>query len=82
MTARGVLPQHFARASDLETFRNRFSGFAARNGLRHKARKIDEILGVTTAFPVVVALLAAPQAREGGWATRRSYIGACALRFA
>jgi hypothetical protein len=72
MPARGVLPQHFARASDLETFRNRFSGLAARNGLRHKARKIDEILGVTTAFPVAVAL----------WATRRSYIGACALRFA
>ena len=43
MTARGVLSQHFAGPGDLEPFRNRFPGFTARNGLRHKARKIDEI---------------------------------------
>jgi hypothetical protein len=56
MTARGVLSQHLARAGDLETFRDRFSRFAARNGLRHKARKIDEIRWVTTAFPVEAAV--------------------------
>jgi hypothetical protein len=43
MSPRSVLTHHFARSSDLESFRDRLSRFAARDWFRHKARKITAI---------------------------------------
>jgi hypothetical protein len=50
MPARGVLPANFPRASDLEPLGDGFPGFAARDRLWHKARKITQPARVTTAF--------------------------------
>lgn len=48
--ARGVLAQNLARAGDLEAFRDRFSGLAARDRFGHKTRKIVRSSGQTTIF--------------------------------
>ena len=44
MPARGVLTADLARPRDLESLGDGFSRFAARNRLRHKARKIEAVL--------------------------------------
>ena len=40
--------QNLSFRGDLESFRDGFAGFAARNGFRHKARKIVQFAFVTT----------------------------------
>jgi hypothetical protein len=42
--------QHFTGAGDLEPLGDGFSRFAARDRLRHKARKIATISALTNAF--------------------------------
>src|SRR6476620_4593487 len=50
MPAGGVLPQDFPCGGNLEPLRNGLPGFAARDRLWHKARKIAHLTRVTTAF--------------------------------
>src|SRR5438067_13832536 len=50
VTPRGMLPPHFSRPGDRESLRNGLPGFAARNRLWHKARKIAQPARVTTGF--------------------------------
>jgi NADH dehydrogenase len=50
MAARRVLAQNFAGPGNFKSLRDRFTGLAACNGLRHKARKIMRFASVTTAF--------------------------------
>ena len=50
MAARRVLAEHLAFGGNLEPLRDGFPGFAARNRLWHKARKITQSGRVTTAF--------------------------------
>ena len=54
VTPRGMLPPHFSRPGDLEPFRDGFPGFAARNRLWHKARKIAQPARLTTAFAALL----------------------------
>jgi hypothetical protein len=42
--------QNFAAGGDLESFPDRFFGFAARDRFRHKARKIRAAAGITNSF--------------------------------
>jgi len=48
--------QHFAAGGDFEPFRDCFARLAARNWLRHEARKIDAGVILTTGFVVAVAV--------------------------
>ena len=50
VTPGGMLAPDFSGPGDLEPFRDGFPGFAARNRLWHKARKITQPACVTTAF--------------------------------
>ena len=50
MPAGGVLTQDFAFGGDLEPLGDGLAGFAARDRLWHKARKITQSARVTTAF--------------------------------
>ncbi len=50
MPARALRSENLAAPGNLETFRNRFAGFAASNWLRHKAQKIDAVITLTTGF--------------------------------
>jgi hypothetical protein len=43
MASRRVRSQHLAPRRDFKTLRNRFTCFASRNWLRHKARKIAQL---------------------------------------
>jgi hypothetical protein len=45
-----MLAQNLAGSSDLEPFCDRFTGLAARDWLRHRARKIEDFVRLTTAF--------------------------------
>lgn len=47
-----MLPQNLARPSDFEPFGDGFPRLAARDWLRHRARKIEEFTRLTTAFAV------------------------------
>ncbi|MEY2561509.1 MAG: hypothetical protein QOG51_1924 [Verrucomicrobiota bacterium] len=55
MAARSMLTPDLARPRDLESFRDGFPGFAARDRFRHKARKIAQSRSVTTGFEVECA---------------------------
>ena len=50
VTPGGMLAPHFSSPGDLEPFRDGFPGFAARNRLWHKARKIAQPARLTTGF--------------------------------
>jgi hypothetical protein len=52
-----MLAPDFSGPGDLEPFRDGFPGFAARNRLWHKARKIPQPARLTTAFAGLLPLL-------------------------
>ncbi len=52
VTTRGMRTQDFPGRRDLEPFGDCFSRFAARDGLRHKARKISTAPGTDNRFSV------------------------------
>jgi hypothetical protein len=54
MTPGRLGAQNFAAAGDLKSFRDRFARLAARNWLRHEARKIDAVVTLTTSFDLGV----------------------------
>jgi hypothetical protein len=46
-----VLPHNLAGPGNFESLRHRFPGLAARDWLRHKARKIGAVLSADNCFP-------------------------------
>lgn len=54
MTPGRLRTQDFAAAGDLKSFRDRLARLAARNWLRHEARKIDAVVTLTTSFDLGV----------------------------
>ena len=56
MTPRRLGAQNFAGGGYLKPLRDRFACFAARNWLRHEARKIDAVTILTTHFVVAAAV--------------------------
>ena len=54
MAPGGLSTQNFAARGDLEPLRDCFACFAARDRLRHEARKIDAVTTLTTSFELDV----------------------------